>query len=67
MSRWFVYSMFLNSGEHAASFLMPGKLIPFTLYLGLILLLQFPDGLENLLLSTSDFELPSIQFPGASD
>ena len=24
MYRWFVYSMFVNSGEHAASFLVPG-------------------------------------------
>ena len=47
----FVYSMFLNSGEHAANFIVPGECF-FTLHLGLILLPQFPSGLENLLLST---------------
>ena len=49
--RWFVYSMFLNSGEHAASFLVPGGFL-FTPDLGLILLPQFRGGLNNLLLST---------------
>ena len=39
MYRWLVYSMFLNSGEHAASFLEPGE--SSSLYLGLILLPSF--------------------------
>ena len=43
--------MFLNSGEHAASFLVPEGFSSI-FYLGWILLHQFPGGLENLLLST---------------
>ena len=51
MYRWFVYSMFLNSDEHAASFLVPGGFSSL-FKLGLILLPQFPGGLKDLLLST---------------
>ena len=51
MYRWFVYSMFLNSDEHAASFLVPGGFSSLSIF-GLILLPQFPGGLKDLLLST---------------
>ena len=40
MYRWFVYSMFLNSGEHAASFLVPGGFSSLFI-LGLILFPSF--------------------------
>ena len=69
MYRWFVYSMFLNSGEHAASFLVPGGFSSLFIWLwsfcpsSLAAWRTFSCRL-TWEFSTSDFELPRSQFPG---
>ena len=72
MYRWFVYSMFLNSDEHAASFLVPGGFSslfifgfdPFAPVSWRLEGSSLVDSLDNIRPPISNYRAPSFLVPG---